>query len=73
MDLTAEYCPTRRDLEQRVWNLVTRLSDLTSKLMLLTGKDHQAFISAKGHCDDAKAEVVDSRQKLDVHRSQHGC
>ena len=73
MELIAQYCPTRQGLEERVWALVTRLSNLTSRLMLLTAKDRQAFISAKADCSQAHFDIIKSRQQLHAHRSKHGC
>jgi hypothetical protein len=73
MELTDQYCPTRNILEERVLNLVTRLANLTSRLMLLVGKNHQAFISTKADCCEARSDIIKSRQQLQAHRSKHGC
>jgi hypothetical protein len=69
------YCPTRtrKDLEERVWSLVARLSILTSRLTALTGKDRHAFISAKADCQEAQFDIIRSRQQLQAHRLNHGC
>ena len=62
MGLTTAYCPTRKDLEERVWAFVTRLSMLTSRLMALAAKDHQAFIAVNADCHEAQFDIIKSRQ-----------
>lgn len=73
MDLTSQYCPDRRNLEEKVWVLASRLSTLTGRLLSLTGKNHQIFLSAKADCSDTHAEIVGLRQDLKAHRLAHGC
>jgi hypothetical protein len=73
VDFTSEYCPERRRLEQRSWNLVSKLSTLTEQLMMLIGKDHTEFIATKAMCVSVRREVLDSRNVLLAHRSAHGC
>ena len=73
MDFDAGYCSTRRDLEENGWFLTTRLSSLTSHLLILIGQDHQAFLVAKGRCDETRAELVESHRQLQQHRTAHGC
>lgn len=73
MDLTVQYCPDRRNLEEMCWIRVSRLSSLTGRLLGLVGKDRQAFGLAQTACGEAKADIVESREQLDTHRSAHGC
>jgi hypothetical protein len=73
MDLAIRYCPDRRNLEEKVWVLVSRLSALTGRLLGLIGKDHQTFTLTQTACSDARADIVDFRRQLDIHRSVHGC
>jgi hypothetical protein len=73
MDLNAQYCPDRRNLEEKVWIRVSRLSSLTGRLLGLIGKDHQTFTLTHTACSDARADIVDFRQQLHIHRLAHGC
>ena len=73
IDLAAQYCPTRRRLEDQIASLVTNLCSLTSRLLPLVGRGHQAFISAEADCAGMRADIIDSRQELQDHRSAHGC
>jgi hypothetical protein len=41
MDSQTQYCLMRRDLEERVWRLTSRVPELTSELVMQIGKDHQ--------------------------------
>ena len=73
MDLTAQYCPTRRDLEELSWSLTSRLAGLTGRLLRLVGDNHDAFLVVKGECAETRAALVASHQTLSSHRSDHGC
>lgn len=73
MDLTFQYCPDRRILEEKVWVLASRLSTLTGRLLALTGKDHQVFLLAKDDCSHTHAEIFELRRELTAHRFAHGC
>jgi len=73
MDVAAQYCPTRKKLEERILILVDRLDQLTSRLNLTVGNDHEEFISARADCHNTQAEIHDSRLHLQIHRSEHGC
>lgn len=73
MDLTSQYCPDRRNLEERVWVLVSRLSASTGQLLNLIGKNHQVFLSAKADCGQTRDEIIELRRQLDGHRFAHGC
>jgi hypothetical protein len=73
MDLTVQYCPDRRNLEEKVWVLVSRLSALTGRLLGLVGKDHQTFALTQTACTEARADIVVFRQQLDIHRAAHRC
>lgn len=73
MDLTATYCQIRRDLEERSWVMVSRHAALTSRLLRLTGRGHQAFLDAKEDCRISSEEVNESQNNLRIHRREHGC
>jgi hypothetical protein len=73
MDLTTQYCPDRRNLEENVWVRVSDLSTLTGRLLKLIGKDHRDFLLTQIACGDAKADIVDFRRQLDTHRLAHRC
>lgn len=73
MDLTCQYCPDRRNLEERVWVLVSRLSALTGRLLDLVGKNHQVFLSAQADCGHTRDEIIELRRQLQGHRSVHHC
>ena len=67
-------CSTRDDLQHRVWDLVSRFHNLTSRLLSLAGEgDHQAFASTRADCAIARAEINQSREQLLLHRAEHGC
>lgn len=73
MDFTSDYCSERKHLERCAWELVSKLSVLTDRLMRLIGKDHGEFIVAKVNCTEVKLEVVEARDRLVAHRAVHGC
>lgn len=73
MDLAIQYCPTRRDLEEHCWNLVSRLCESTTHLMTFVGRDHGAFLAAKSECQETREDLAGSGQKLRQHRVAHGC
>ena len=73
MDLSATYCPMRRDLEERGWWLTSRLSSLTGRLLDLVGQDHAAFVSMKDECRETRAAITESHRGLAAHRRDHGC
>lgn len=72
-DPLTQYCPVRRNLEQRNYNLVSRLSALTDRLMRLIGSDHTAFAAAKLECRCVRDEVSEVRREVAEHRLAHGC
>ena len=73
MDLTSEYCPQRKHLEECSWKLISTLSTLTDRLVMLVGKDHTEFMATKVRCVDVKLEILHSRCQLLAHRFAHGC
>lgn len=73
MDLTAAYCPTRRDLEERGWWLASRLSALTGRLMLMVGSDHKTFLNLRDECRETRSAIAESHRGLAAHRRDHGC
>ncbi len=72
-DPLTQYCPTRRDLEERSLNLVGRLTVVTEHLLRLIGRDHGAFLANKAECRDLRTVIVESRRQLQEHRLAHGC
>ena len=73
MNLTSEYCPERKHLEQFSWHLVSMLTALTDRLMALVGKDHAEFLITKDKCARVKLDLIESHDRLRAHRSAHGC
>lgn len=73
MDFTSQYCPDRRNLEENLWVLSTRLFGLSGRLLKLVGKDHTAFTSTKDECQETRAEIVELKSQLTAHRLAHGC
>jgi len=73
MDLTSAYCSERKRLENYSWKLVSTLSALTERLMMLVGKDHTEFRMTKAKCAGVQREILESRERLRTHRSAHGC
>jgi len=73
MDLTSAYCSERKRLENYSWKLVSTLSALTERLMMLVGKDHAEFRMTKAKCAGVQREILESRERLRTHRSAHGC
>lgn len=73
MDFTTQYCPTRRDIEEHCWVLVTRFSSMTSALIRTIGGDRQAFLGLRCDCLDTRVELTDARNQLAAHRHAHGC
>jgi len=73
MDFTAQYCPTRKDLEERSWGLVSRLASLSGQLLKLTGAGHQEFMAVKFQCVEVRGEISKAKGQLLDHRSAHGC
>ena len=73
MDLTSQYCPDRRNLEEKAWALASRLFLLNERLLTLIGMDHRAFLSAKAECVETTAEIAQLRNRLAKHRLLHGC
>ena len=67
-------CQKRNDLQHRVWDLVSRFHILTTHLFSLAGgRDHLAFASTRANCAIARADIVEARGQLTVHRAAHGC
>ncbi len=67
------YCETRNSLEQRCWDLTSRLFNESSHLLTLIGRPDKAFATAKRDCEDTRAEIHDARVRLDAHCFDHGC
>lgn len=76
MDLAGRsgmYCPIRRDLEERGWNLTSRLAAQTERLILIAGSDHHAFLQIREECQETAQEITESHVELREHRQEHGC
>ena len=73
MDLTSAYCSERKRLEKYSWKLVSTLSALTERLMMLVGKDPTEFLMTLAKCAGVQSEILESRERLRTHRSAHGC
>jgi hypothetical protein len=64
---------TRRDLEEGSWNLTSRLAELTTRLVLIVGRDHHAFLDALDECQTTALEITQFRVDLQERRQDHGC
>lgn len=73
MNLTAQHCPTRRNLEERGWNLTSELSSLSSRLLSLVAVDHRGFNATSARCLEVRSKLKESNRELKAHRSEHGC
>ena len=73
MTLAATYCPTRRLLERRSWNLVGALSSAAGRLVGSAGMDHRAYNETTAKCREIRALITAAHEKLRAHRSSHGC
>jgi len=73
MDLTACYCPTRRNLEERGWILVSHLSRVSAGLLRYAGVDPKAFNVTSTECSCIRNELAATHRLLSKHREQHGC
>jgi hypothetical protein len=69
----AGYCRSRRDLEQLLWTLSSRLSAVTERLVSSIGRNHETFLIAQSDCAEIRAEISQLRQRMVEHRSLHGC
>ena len=72
MDLSATYCPTRRSLEERSWNLVRRLSTTAARLVGWAAADRRAFNATAAECKEIRVLVAEAHRKLRAHRASHG-
>jgi len=72
-DPLTQYCPIRRDLEQRGFDLVSQLAVLTEKLLRLVGHRHVAFVAMKSESANTRADIMHPQRKLAQHRLAHGC
>lgn len=73
MVCSAKYCPARRTLEERSWNLVSRLSATTGRLVGSAAMDHAAFNDLMTECGEIRALVAKAHRDLKAHRDSHGC
>ena len=73
MDLVSAYCPTRRNLEEEGWMLVSRLAVESAHLMNLAGVDSKCFAVTKAKCGQLKINLLELRKQLALHRAEHGC
>jgi hypothetical protein len=71
--LTAGYCRSLRDLEERIWALSSRLSALTERLVSSIGRSREEFRIAQSDCAEIRAEIFHLRRLVVEHRSLHGC
>ena len=71
--MESAYCYPKSALEHRLFGLVSRLHELTSRLMGLAGRDNQRFIATKSDCHTVHGEIAEARRELQTHRAEHGC
>ena len=73
MDLTAEYCATRRGLEEESWALTSKLSGTATRLFGWVGVDHKMFNETAAECSQIRGRLTDLHSQLKAHRASHGC
>jgi hypothetical protein len=73
MDLATTYCPNRRDIEEHICVLTSRLVSLSEKLLKAIGKGHLAFLALQDECRTTRHAIAESNQSLRDHRRDHGC
>jgi hypothetical protein len=73
MDQIAEYCATRRELEEQTWVLVSKHLAATEAVNKLAGHKDPTFGNALHSCQSLRQEAEHSRDELAEHRSRHGC
>ena len=67
------HCIDRRNLEQQIWTLASRLSAVTERLVNQIGRDHEEFLIAKSDCAEIRAEISRLRRIIQEHRAIHHC
>lgn len=73
MGWSMAYCPARRTLEERSWNLVSRLSATTGRLVGSAAMDYKTFNATLAECGEIRALVAEAHRELKAHRASHGC
>ncbi len=74
MAIAAEYCITRRALEDRQLILINEFADETSRLVDLASlKNHDNFHRTLVRCAELRANIAESNRQLQIHQSQHRC
>lgn len=73
MDFISQYCPERKLLEQCTLGLVDMLSVNAEQLMMLIGRNHAQFMATKASCSELRLQILQSHNRLLVHRAAHGC
>jgi hypothetical protein len=69
----AQYCQTRRALEELGWFMTDRLCNLSRRLVIITGNNHSEFLEVKCECEQVRREISVARVRLANHRREHGC
>jgi hypothetical protein len=64
MDFKTTYCPTRRTLEQRSWDLTSILSAVAGRLLGTAGVDHAAFNAATADCREVRERLTESHRQV---------
>lgn len=73
MELAAEVCRIKRELEEQGWVLTNRHAELASRLLSLVGRDHENFLATLDKCQTAGVAVAECRALLQQHSQEHGC
>jgi len=69
-----QYCPVRKELEEKQWCAIERYSSAALRLIELVGRtSRRNFLTVHSECWEAKAIISHTRFSLDSHRSEHGC
>lgn len=70
------YCPVRRNLEERCWNVTLKTvkhSALSARLEGLVGIDFREFQVNWDEWQDVASELTLLCRELEAHRKDHGC
>ena len=55
--MKTEYCATRKELEEHGWLLTSRHAALSTRLLMLIGSDHEAFLDTLGECQTTPGKL----------------
>src|SRR5215469_12356334 len=73
MHVATRYCATRSELEDQALDLSAELMGLIVRLCSLVGKNHPEFLATRISCANLRKQISESRNRLEKHRTAHGC